>query len=104
MLYLIICITIVLSSQKYGFEDAKMKKRRITEQKLKTLSNLDVDFLIKATRVDEGYTVTISSDDVGLSDLLYETSRGIVRTFKTVDAIIATCERIGMNNYSLKVI
>lgn len=80
-----------------------MQKRRITEQKLKTLAGLDCCFIVEAVNTEFGYMAMISSDDVGLANHELRTSRGELRTFKTIDAIVSACERIGMKSYSLKI-
>ncbi len=78
-----------------------MGKRHITESELRTLARLGKPISLEVTRFSEGYVVQVVSTSLKIKPSLYVTSRGEVREFKTVDAIVSTFERMSFVNYNI---
>jgi len=73
-----------------------------TESQIKSFASINVKFDVTASKCDGGYTITISTNELNLTPVtLITTHSKTIRVFKSLDAIVSTCERIGLGNFSV---
>jgi hypothetical protein len=78
--------------------------QQIDEVGVKNLVQFNLPISIEAIKCnDESMQLSIGCPALNVAPKLLIAARGNVRTFKTLDAVFATCQRIGIDHYPLTI-
>lgn len=77
---------------------------QIDDRGVKSLVQFNLPIYLDAHVLEDGsMTLAIGCPKLKVEPKLLMTARGDVRKFKTLDALYATCKRIGVNDFPLTI-